>query len=238
VSVAFFGDSTALWTAVGVAEWTKTHSSLNFVAGETWLGCGLTRAGEVRYQGVTTAARRSCPDWAQVWPEQIRRAQPTTAVIQVGPFDVADRRLSPEDAWRAPGDPVYDDYLEQEMLAAVDLFLARGVTPIWLTSPRIDADRILQPRPPAADPASDPARMDRFNDILRSVQVLRPGLQVIDLAAWLRTRPGGELDPALRPDGVHLTLPSSRIVAAWLAPAIVRAARAAPSVERESPRPG
>jgi hypothetical protein len=173
-----------------------------------------------------------------VWPEQIRRAQPTTAVIQVGPFDVADRRLSPEDAWRAPGDPVYDDYLEQEMLAAVDLFLARGVTPIWLTSPRIDADRILQPRPPAADPASDPARMDRFNDILRSVQVLRPGLQVIDLAAWLRTRPGGELDPALRPDGVHLTLPSSRIVAAWLAPAIVRAARAAPSVERESPRPG
>ena len=226
--VAFFGDSTALLTSLGVARWTATGAGLQFVGNDTGLGCGVVRGGLVRYQGGVSTARDGCPDWAQSWPELIAQAQPQVAVVQFGPFDVSDHLLEGDTQWRAPGDAVYDRYLENEMLLAVDLFLDRGITPIWLTSPMIDVDRPRQPRPPEPDPANDPARMVRFNQLIRAVQAQRPALRIIDLAAWLRSRPGGELDPSFRPDGIHFTDASTAIVAAWLAPRILRAARGEP----------
>ncbi len=224
--IGFFGDSTALRTAVGIAQWTDSNPGLAVVAGDTGLGCSLTRGGDVRSHGVVDIAGRDCPDWATLWPKMLDEGTPDAAVVMFGPFDVADRRLPGDDQWRAPGDPVYDAFLEREMLEAVDLFLARGVTPVWLTSPRIDVDRSIRPAPAEPDPASDPARMARFNEIVRDVQRQRPELRVIDLATWLRDRPEGELDPVLRPDGVHFTIDSSRVVAAWLAPKIISELRA------------
>jgi len=224
-TVAFFGDSTALLTSMGFRQWSATHTGLQFVGGDTGLGCGLVRGGRVRYQHGETVARRDCADWATTWPEIIATNQPQYAIIQFGPFDVADHRLAGDNVWRAPGDAVYDRYLESEMLSAVDLFLDHGVTPVWLTSPLIDVDRSRVPSPSEPDPASDPARMARFNELLRAVQAQRPELRIIDLAGWLRSRPAGELDPALRPDGIHFTTESTNIVAAWLAPRILVVAR-------------
>ena len=58
--------------------------------------------------------------------------------------------------------------------------------------------------PPSYDPTSDPARVKRFNEILREVARERPELHLVDFAKWMEQRPGGVLDPTLRPDGVHL----------------------------------
>jgi hypothetical protein len=105
------------------------------------------------------------------------------------------------------------------MLAAVDLFVARGVTPIWLTSPRIDPSLSTA----ADDPAGDPARMRRFNAILTRVAQQRPALRVVDLARWIERWPGGEFDAALRPDGVHFDeTMAANDVSPWLSRAILR----------------
>jgi hypothetical protein len=66
--------------------------------------------------------------------------------------------------------------------------------------------------------------MARLNQIIRAVAAAHPDMRVVDLNAYLASLPGGELDPALRPDGVHFTFDTTRQVAAWLGPAVVAAA--------------
>jgi hypothetical protein len=75
--------------------------------------------------------------------------------------------------------------------------------------------------------------MARVNELIRQVQHERPDLRVIDLARWVSQRPGGELDAALRPDGVHFADDASAdIVAPWLARAILRVYEAPPPIPR------
>jgi hypothetical protein len=65
--------------------------------------------------------------------------------------------------------------------------------------------------------------MHRFNDLVRQAIAARAGAHVVDLAAYLASLPGGEMDARLRPDGVHFTLVTTREVANWLGPAILTA---------------
>ena len=108
------------------------------------------------------------------------------------------------------------------MLEAVDVFVSRGITPVWLTSPYIEPSKSTQP--PNHDPSGHRARMTRFNEILREVQQERPQLRLVDLAGWMRRWPDGQFDPTLRPDGVHFDEDASaHLIAPWLGPAILRA---------------
>ncbi len=76
-------------------------------------------------------------------------------------------------------------------------------------------------------PTSDPARMRRFNEIVFELEKLRPGkVRAVDFAAYMRSLPGGEMDPSYRPDGVHLGRRSAeRVSDDWLGPEIVRVVR-------------
>jgi hypothetical protein len=219
-TVAFFGDSTGLITAKGFKQWATSATDVQMVPGAAWYGCGIVREGRARFNGKEFDPG-ACGNLVQQWGEALDQVHPQIGVIQVGPIDVDDHLLPGDAQWRAPGDPVFDAELKARMLEAVDVFTSRGVTPIWLTSPYIEPSRSTQP--PNEDPSGDPARMTRFNDLLRQVQRERPSLRVIDLARWMRLRPGGEFDPAMRPDGVHFAEEASAdIVAPWLAHSIVR----------------
>jgi len=224
VRVAFYGDSTALVTGLGLATWSSLHGNpIITVNGSVGLGCGITRGGLVRFEDTVRPARADCGDWAQTWPAAIDAARPQIAVIEVGPFDVADRMLAGDSQWRAPGDPIYDAYLKSEMLQATDIFLSRGLRTIWLTSPEIDDQPDLPPG--VTGPENDPARTEQFNALVREVATGQPGLSVIDLANWVQHWPGGVFDPALRPDGVHFsTTTAANDVAPWLGPLILKAA--------------
>jgi hypothetical protein len=63
----------------------------------------------------------------------------------------------------------------------------------------------------------------------------RPYVRVVEFGAMLAALPGGEFDPALRPDGTHLTKASSEQVATWLAPLILDAVAKAPEPARVAP---
>jgi len=86
----------------------------------------------------------------------------------------------------------------------------------------------MVPPPERPFPASDPARMDRLNQLIAEVAAERPAVvRVIDVAGHLRSLPGGELDPRLRPDGVHLTEDASEEIVGWLGPEVVAGAKSA-----------
>ena len=84
-----------------------------------------------------------------------------------------DRRLPGDDRWRHIGQPQVDDYILREMLSAIDTLAARGATVALLTYPHFQA---------GADqgfsdlPESEPARVDRLNELLRQAASLRPGV--------------------------------------------------------------
>jgi hypothetical protein len=63
--------------------------------------------------------------------------------------------------------------------------------------------------------------MDRLNTIVAATVVRSARTDSVDIARYGRRRPGGEFDPAYRPDGVHLTPQSSLELARWLGPRLL-----------------
>jgi hypothetical protein len=76
-------------------------------------------------------------------------------------------------------------------------------------------------------PSSDAARTKVLNSLIAEQAKPRPAVKVLDLQGYLASLPAGEMDPHLRPDGVHFTKDGATEVAtAWLGPAIVKAGSA------------
>jgi peptidoglycan/LPS O-acetylase OafA/YrhL/lysophospholipase L1-like esterase len=219
--VAVFGDSTALLTGMGLSAELVASGKADVVSGITRMGCGITRYGDQRTPAGQGPLVPECNDWGTSWKEALAAGRPNVAVVQVGPWEVVDRRLADDREWRSLGDAVFDDYLRAEMLAAVDLLSADGAEVVWMTLPPMGAL-------PGQDPfkvrgsGADPRRAQRYNELVAELPARRPGkVQVVDLASWLVD--SGE-DARLRPDGVHFGLETSREVARrWLADEIVSA---------------
>ncbi len=229
------GDSTMFRTGWGLSTWGDRTGELRLLSADAQggLGCGLTRGGDRIASGVVSSNSADCNAWAETLPKSIsarleRFGRLDFAVVQTGPWDVADRRLAGDDTWRAPGDPVYDDYLTSELSELTDLLLDRGVKVVWLTAPHIEVGKQEEPPPAQPYPESDPARMDRLNEIIRGIVASRPNAVLVDLARYVNGLPP-EVDERVRPDGVHFdTEQAANVAADWLGPAVVDAVRGRP----------
>jgi peptidoglycan/LPS O-acetylase OafA/YrhL len=223
------GDSTMFRTTWGLSLWGDKTGEVEMLSGGGGIGCGLTRGGERRYMGEVGEANAGCDDdWDVVLRDAARErfdryGHVDFAFIQTGPWDVTDRRLEGDDRWRGPGDPVFDEYLRDELSLVTDVLLEEGVPVVWVTAPHLDVGRMQEPPPDEPYPESDPARIDRLNQIILEIAGEREGATVIDLAGHLASLPGGEMDPRLRPDGVHFELETAEEIADWLGPEVVRA---------------
>ena len=69
--------------------------------------------------------------------------------------------------------------------------------------------------------------MERVNELAREVARTRPDrMRVVDLAAYMASRPAGEFDTAIRADDVHYTRAgAAEVTRDFLGPEILRAAR-------------
>lgn len=224
--VTVFGDSTALMMAVGLAHWGARTGELRLVSQDTPLGCSISRGGQRSYQGGAGPSNPECDQWAARWPAILAASPTDVAVVMEGPWEVTDRLLPGDTKWRSIGDPVVDRYIHDELLRAVDLLLARVRTVVLITSPDIRSEVPIPNAPASPFPESDPARMARYNEILRQVARERSRVAIVDLNSHLRTLTGGEMDPVLRPDGIHFSTETTDVVAPWIGQAIVAAARA------------
>ncbi|MFZ4517584.1 MAG: acyltransferase family protein [Microthrixaceae bacterium] len=219
--VLVVGDSVAFNYGFGLRQWARGRSDA-VVANAGQLGCAIARGGTYKYLRDIMEFGDNC-DWSRAFPRFLSEQDPDVVLLTSGLAEVVDRRLPGDDRFRAVGDPVVDRYLLREWLGAVDALAARGATVLVATYPHFQAG-LTQGFTDL--PESDPARVDRLNELLREVVAQRPGVaQLVDLQGWLASQPGGELDPAKRDDGLHFRDDYAATVGGWFGPQLVAAAR-------------
>ena len=224
------GDSTMVTTANGLSEWGAKQDDVQVLwGGSAEAGCSIGDEGEVDYRGNQAGLRGGvCDEWrenlqADLVRNRERYGRMDYAVVQSGPWDVANRQIpAGGDEWVHIGQPVYDEYLRSEMEDVVDLLLDEGVTVVWFTAPITDWT-MLDPPVDERPPEFDPARMDLYNDMIRELAAEREGVVVVDLAEHAASLPPDEL-ARIRPDGVHWSFDGSVELAGWLGPMVVAAA--------------
>ncbi|MEM9519527.1 MAG: acyltransferase family protein [Actinomycetota bacterium] len=227
IVAAMFGDSTAFFTQFGVGRWALENTEeLVLVEGGATVGCPLGRGGERDFDRGITAPGPEC-DWTDAWPSIIERQGIEIAILQVGPWEVAEYRATPSAQWTRIGEPEHEAYLEAELRASVNALLAGGAEQvIVLTSPYIHVGRLDPSRTAGAIAASEPERMDAFNALLQRLFSTEERVAVVDLAGHVASISNGLVDPDLMPDGLHFDEAASNLVGEWLSPTIVETANA------------
>ncbi len=218
------GDSVAFNLGIGLASWANNQSGVT-VQNAGRLGCPLARGGQYRFLREIESFAGDC-EWSNRYAELLSERDPEVVVLSSGIWELVDRRLLGDDTWRHLGEPEMDQYLLSELLSAIDLLSSRGATVVLSTYPHFEAGRDQGFQ---GLPESDPARVDRLNELIRSAAELRPGVvTLIDFQGWLASQEGGELDPEKRTDGLHFTDEYAEVIGDWLGPQVLDIARNGP----------
>ncbi len=180
------------------------------------LGCGLTDARPLRYFGAVMNPPPECTGIIDRWVGQARTDRAGLSVVLVGRWEVMDRVW--HGRWRHLGDPAFDRYLQGQLSDLVQR-LSTHTPVVLLTAPYYRRGE----RPDGGLwPEDKPARVDRWNAIVRAVAAAGSGrVSIVDL--WHRMDPHGYYQPVvdgvqLRYDGVHLTAQAGRWLSPWLFP--------------------
>jgi peptidoglycan/LPS O-acetylase OafA/YrhL/lysophospholipase L1-like esterase len=218
-TVLLAGDSVAWSLLAGFVGWNRDNGDRTLqVDSHTAFGCPAGGAGTTRVV-IEQATFPDCAPWHAELAQAIDRSSPDVIVLAMGLADLGGRPLDGQ--WRLPGDPAHDRWLLGRLDALATTMEQQGVPVVWLTFPHIRLVDTGDPTRPWSDiPVNDPARVDRFNQLLRETVARHPGIELLDLAAWVDTWPNGSFDPHDR-DGVHFSFAGSEKVAAWLAPQLL-----------------
>jgi peptidoglycan/LPS O-acetylase OafA/YrhL len=200
VAISLFGDSTAWQLRLAL---TGADPRIDVRPGWSDIGCTLTRGGPVRGlydtdQGYPQSTERC--DWTERWPATVAAVGTEVAIVYGGVWDTVPRQNGfLWDGWRTVEDPTVAAHVRSEMVALTDALHAAGARQVvWLTlAPNLEVDSELNRR-----------RVNIFNQLLSEAAGQRPDvLKVVDIAGWFATQP-----PELRPDGVHVTEETGRMV--------------------------
>ena len=222
VTVLVVGDSVADGAAQALTA-EAGAAGARTVDRAVW-GCGVVQGGPFRYFGALTAQPPQCDDWPTRWADAVATAHPQVVALIVGRWELMDRVVA--GAWSHIGEPAFDDYLRAQLTRAVDVLSADGAVVAVTTAPYFR--RGLRPDG-GLYPEDEPARVDRFNALVRDVVAHRPGrAAVVDLGA--RLTPGGftrvvDGVTVRADDGVHLSPAGGRWLAPWLLGQLVALAR-------------
>lgn len=219
--VLVVGDSVAYGIGGALATWGEGNADAR-VAPAAKFGCAVARGGSYRFQQDLVTFGPDC-DWGIRFPELVAGYRPDVVVLSSGIWEVVDRRLEGDDRFRDLTSPDVARFVLGEFLAAIDTLAADGATVVVLTQPRLQSglDKGLTDLP-----ESEPARIDRLNELLAEAVGQRPDVaRLVDMRGWLAAQPGGELDPVTRPDGIHFTDAFTPTVADWLGPQLLAIAR-------------
>lgn len=218
--IRFYGDSTALLTAMGMSELSRERPD-EFVSegGFVELGCGLLTGTERRRTDAVEEIPPECDDWPADWDAAGASDPGDVAVIQLGPWEVADQKLTPDGEFLSiDTSGELRTALAQRLGEGVDVLAEHHEVVVILAPPPVSFGRIDGREPDEAYPASNPARMEAFHQIINEVAASRDYTEVVDLAAWVESQPD---DNTLRPDGVHFSDGAALRAAEWLAPQVL-----------------
>jgi peptidoglycan/LPS O-acetylase OafA/YrhL len=221
LKVMVLGDSFAESMTGGLQTWALLSGKMS-VLDATIVGCGFGRGGRNKGVGFNRTWPAECRRRDQTVAADLASFRPDVVLIAGGMWDVTDRLIPGATSWSRIGAPAYDAYLTGELAHLAALAGSTGARVIWANSPHwnpIPGSVIFMGPPPYSE--AKPERADRFNQLLAAAAATNPNVTILDLAAWMRAQPGGELAPDLRVDGVHFTDESTHRLAEWLGPQVL-----------------
>ncbi len=213
--VLVVGDSQSWFVGTGMEQMWGDVNGVD-VQPSSGVGCGVAPITPIRYLGEEfPLGRPGCREWLGALGPIVQRFQPQVVVIVGGLGDLSDRQV--DGRWQHIGEPGYDAWLRTSMASFAAQFSDAGSRVLWMTHPHVDP-----PNPPEIErfAEEDPARMDRYNQLIAELAAASPHIDSADLASFVINRPGGEFGSTFRPDGSHMLLTEAPDVVAFVAEAI------------------
>jgi len=213
LTVDIFGDSIG-WTMV---QYFAGAPGITLID-HTNLGCGIVQGGPYRYFGQNYDDNATCDSWPARWAAQIAADRPDEAVLVTGRWETMDRMRNGQ--WAHIGQPDFDAYLASELQQAVHVLGATGAKVIVSTEPY---NRRGEQPDGSLYPEDDPARVDRWNQLVAAQLAATPTAAKLDLNAKLC--PDGHYTWSVdgvqvRSDGVHLSAAGVQWLTPWLVSAL------------------
>ncbi|HEX6422027.1 MAG TPA: acyltransferase family protein [Acidimicrobiales bacterium] len=219
VSIAVVGGTLAGSLPPGFEAWNADHPDQQVRLHTHVADCPLSGPGPVRLAGETVGEGTDCLGFAPRLPRLLDAAEPDVVVVVPSAADLGEREIDRESLHL--GDPVFDEWFYQHLRDLADTLDDAGVPVLWATSPHV---RLAPGGDLEGDwtsvSANDPARVDRMNDLIRSVAA-RHDAGVVDLGAWAQRLPRGEFGTEQRAEGRDLTEDGAARAAAWLVPEVL-----------------
>ncbi|HEX6420685.1 MAG TPA: acyltransferase [Acidimicrobiales bacterium] len=218
-SIAVVGGSLAGSLPPGFEAWNAEHPDQQVRVHTHVADCPLAGAGPVRLAGETVGESTECLGFAPRLPRLLDAAEPDLVIVVPSAADLGDRELDRETVHL--GDPVFDEWFYEHLRDLSATLDAAGVPVVWATSPHL---RLTPGGDLEGDwtsvAANDPRRVDRMNDLVRSV-ASRSDASVVDLGAWAQRLPRGEFGSGQRAEGRDLTEDGATRAAGWLVPQVL-----------------
>jgi len=223
--VLIVGDSLALTVAVGLARYAPAYGI--DLGGGSHTGCGVADAVPLSDHGVVGDPFGNCTTWPTWWADDVAELHPQVIGLVTGFWEVVDRWI--DGRWQHLGEPSFDAYETAQLERAVTILSSGGAKVALFTSPYFHTGE-----QPDGDPwpQDDPARVDRFNQLVEAVARRHPGVvSVVPLNRFLD--PAGHFTWTLdghvvrQGDGVHTTLAGGTYLAPRVLPLLAALGRPA-----------
>ncbi len=234
VRLAVVGDSVAFRLATAMALTDPQQSYDVNIDNSAIVGCGVVRSTEYLAHGVPEVMTAQCntstpasQQWPALWSGDMRQFHPDVVAMLVGRWEVTDRMIGGR--WMHIGQPAYDAILKRSLELAVREATSTGALLMMLTAPCFSSGEQPNGQP---WPEDSPARLARYNAILRQVAAEHPqSVEVVDFRSMLC--PGGQFQTSIDgvqirdADGVHIvpTTGAGQWLDAKLLPEAVRLGR-------------
>ena len=114
-----------------------------------------------------------CENLIAQWPKDLQDFAPDVVVVATGPTNTAWRQVPGDDEWRGMGDPVLDKYQLAQMQEDVDELSQTGARVVRFDMPYEQRDQ-GEGNGATVLSSSDPARIDRYNQLLSDLEATRP----------------------------------------------------------------
>jgi peptidoglycan/LPS O-acetylase OafA/YrhL len=221
VQALMLGDSVAV-TLAGALQPFGPAYRVNLVDGGI-VGCGVALGSAVRSLGHVSPILRQCVAWQADWKRRIEVFHPAVTLVLLGRWEMLDRVINGQ--WRHIGQPAYDVYLAGLLDQAIATAQRDGATVVMCTAPYYQG---VEPPEGGIWPENDPARVDRFNQLVRQAVARHPAVVLFDLHALVS--PHGHFRSVIgglairTSDGVHFGPAAGSYLAPRLLPVIAASA--------------
>ncbi|MDQ3469461.1 MAG: acyltransferase [Actinomycetota bacterium] len=206
--VALFGDSVALSLALALPL-AAGQAGFQQQAGVTEIGCGAALAAPS-----ASGAPAACVDADGRAAAAVQANAVDVAVVMSCQWELLAQQIPGDSIARAPGDPVFDEYVRAAYEAEVtNLRIAGADRVLWIRCPHFATTVGVAGLDPRFLASRDPMRVDWINQIVDGIAAARDDVDVVDLASWVEPR---REDATVRPDGSHYAYEVDTGVAAAL----------------------